>query len=161
MNRIPGCDSSVLRPSTQLKALTKKRLFLDIAPSPKSERLEQAGLQCVFTHVASVYANLLAQTKAKAYEKSSASTEVVWHINMAAISLFRNTSMDAVTSCKIFSSNRLVQDRVENRLAYVIQYNNLVITCYKSIRVRKKLTSRRIYFQVSSSSSSTLMNMPR
>ena len=108
----------------------QKRPFIDIAPSPKSERLEQASLIKVrFSHVASVYANLLAQKKAKAYEKSSAPTGVVWHINMAAVSLFWNTNMAAVTSCEIFSSKRLVKDRVENRLAYVIQYNNLVITC--------------------------------
>ena len=58
------------------------------------------GLFCVFTHVASIYANLLEQKKAFAYEKSSTPTGVVWDTNMAAVSLFWDTNMAAMTSCE-------------------------------------------------------------
>ena len=43
---------------------------------------------CVFTHVASIYANLLEQKNAFTYEKSSTPTGLVWDTNMPAVSLF-------------------------------------------------------------------------
>ena len=49
------------------------------------------GLFCVFTHVASIYANLLEQKKVVAYEKSSTPTGVVWDKNMAAMTSCENT----------------------------------------------------------------------
>ena len=54
----------------------------------------------VFTHVASIYANLLEQKKAFALEKSSTPTGLVWDTNMAAVSLFWDTNMAAVTLCE-------------------------------------------------------------
>ena len=54
----------------------------------------------VFTHVASIYANLLTQKKAFAYERNSTPVGLVWDTNMAAVSLFWDTNMAAVTSCK-------------------------------------------------------------
>ena len=52
----------------------------------------------VFTHVASIYANLLEQKKPFAKEKSSTLRGLVWDTNMAAVSLFWDTNMAAVTS---------------------------------------------------------------
>ena len=57
-------------------------------------------LFCVFTHVASIYANLLEQKKAFPYEKSLTPTGLVWDTNMAAVSLFWDTNMAAMTSCE-------------------------------------------------------------
>ena len=54
----------------------------------------------VFTHVASIYANLLEKKKAFAYEKSTTLRGLVWDTNMAAVSLFWDTNMAAVTSCE-------------------------------------------------------------
>ena len=54
----------------------------------------------VFTHVTSIYANLLEQKKVFALEKSSTPTGLVWDTNMAAVSLFWETNMAAVTSCE-------------------------------------------------------------
>ena len=54
----------------------------------------------VFTHVASIYANLLEQKKALAKEKNATPRGLVWDTNMAAVSLFRDTNMAAVTSCE-------------------------------------------------------------
>ena len=56
-------------------------------------------IEC-FTHVASIYANLLKQKKSFAYERSSIPTGLVWDTNMAAVSLFWDTNMAAVTSCE-------------------------------------------------------------
>ena len=58
------------------------------------------SLFCVFTHVASTYANLLEQKKAFTEEKSSNPTGFVWDTNMAAVSLFWDTNMAAMTSCE-------------------------------------------------------------
>ena len=52
----------------------------------------------VFTHVASICADLLEQKKAFASEKSSTSRGLVWDTNMAAVSLFWDNNMAAVTS---------------------------------------------------------------
>ena len=58
--------------------------------------------QSVFTHVASIYGNLLEQKKVFTYEKSSTPTRLVWNVvwntNMAAVALFWNTNMAAMTS---------------------------------------------------------------
>ena len=48
----------------------------------------------------SIYANLLEQKKAFAYEKSSTPRGLVCDTNMATVSLFRDTNMAAVTSCE-------------------------------------------------------------
>ena len=53
-----------------------------------------------FTHVTSIYRNLLGQNKAFTQEKSSTPTGLVWNTNMAAISLLWNSNMAAVTSCE-------------------------------------------------------------
>ena len=55
-------------------------------------------VSCVFTHVASIYANLLEQKKAFTKEKSSTPTGLVWDTNMAAVSLFWDTNMATMTS---------------------------------------------------------------
>ena len=47
----------------------------------------------VFTHVASIYVNLLEQKKAFAQEISSTPTGLVWDTNTAAVSLFWDTNM--------------------------------------------------------------------
>ena len=57
-------------------------------------------LSSVFTHVASIFANLLGQKRAFTYEKNSTPTGKIWNSNMAAVSLFSNTNMAAVTSCE-------------------------------------------------------------
>ena len=54
----------------------------------------------VFTHVASIYANLLEKKKVFTKEKISTPTELVWNTNMAAVLLFWNTNMAAVTPCE-------------------------------------------------------------
>ena len=56
-------------------------------------------LYSVFTHVASIYTNLL-EKKAFAYEKSTTPRRLVWDTNAAAVSLFWDTSMAAMTSCE-------------------------------------------------------------
>ena len=56
---------------------------------------------CVFTHVASIYANLLEQKKAFTQEKSSTPTGLVWDTKMAVVSLFWDTNMAAMTSCEL------------------------------------------------------------
>ena len=71
------------------------RKCLSLLPS-----LKIIFIQSVFTHVASIYANLLRQKKAFASEKSSTPTGLVWNTNMAAFSLFWKTNMAAVTSCQ-------------------------------------------------------------
>ena len=48
-------------------------------------------LQGVFNPVASIYANLLEQKKAFAYEKSSTLSGLVWDTNMAALTSCENT----------------------------------------------------------------------
>ena len=48
----------------------------------------------------SIYANLLEQKKAFALEKCSTPKGLVWATNMAAVSLFCDTNMDAVTHVK-------------------------------------------------------------
>ena len=53
--------------------------------------------QSVFPHVACIYANLLEQKKAFAWEKSWTPTRLVWDTNMAAVSLFWDT-LNTVTS---------------------------------------------------------------
>ena len=58
-----------------------------------------SGVQSVFIHVASIYANLLERKKALALEKSSTPIRLVWDTNMAAVSLFWDTNM-AVKSCE-------------------------------------------------------------
>ena len=56
---------------------------------------------CVFTHVASIYANLLEQKKAFTVRKEfNILTGLVWDTNMAAVSLFWDTNMAAMTSCE-------------------------------------------------------------
>ena len=50
-------------------------------------------LFCVFTHVASIYANLLEQKKAFTSEKSSTPTGLVWDTNMAAMTSCENTQL--------------------------------------------------------------------
>ena len=50
--------------------------------------------------MASIYANLLEQKKAFAWEKSSTPRGLVWETNMAAVSLFWDTNMAAATSCE-------------------------------------------------------------
>ena len=57
---------------------------------------------CVFTHVASIYANLLEQKKAFTQEKSSTPTGLVWDTKMAVVSLFWDTNVAAMTSCETF-----------------------------------------------------------
>ena len=52
----------------------------------------------IFTHVASIYANLLEQKKAFTREKSSTPRRFSGYTNMATVSLFWNTNMAAVTS---------------------------------------------------------------
>ena len=54
----------------------------------------------VFSHVFSIYANLLERKKAFAWEESSIPTGLVWNTNMVAVSLFWNTNMAPMTSCK-------------------------------------------------------------
>ena len=55
-----------------------------------------------FTHVASIYTNLLEQKLKKAFKlhKSSTPRGLIWDTNMAAVSLFWDTNMVAVTSCE-------------------------------------------------------------
>ena len=62
--------------------------------------MEVSSLESVFTHEASIYANLLEQKKAFAQEKSSTPTGLIWDTNMAALSWFWDTNMAAVTSCE-------------------------------------------------------------
>ena len=51
--------------------------------------------------MASNYENLLEQKRAFTEEKSSVNSHRIgWHANKAAVSLFWNTNMAAVTSCK-------------------------------------------------------------
>ena len=51
--------------------------------------------------MASNYANLLEQKRAFTEEKSSVNSHRIgWHANKAVVSLFWNTNMAAVTSCK-------------------------------------------------------------
>ena len=50
--------------------------------------------------VASTYANLLEQKKAFAKGKNSTPTGLSWYTKMAAVSLFWNTNIAAVTSCE-------------------------------------------------------------
>ena len=57
---------------------------------------------CVFTHVASIYANSLEQKKAFTQEKSSTPTGLVWDTKMAVVSLFWDTNMASMTSCETF-----------------------------------------------------------
>ena len=52
-----------------------------------AKRIEQS----FFTHVASIYANLLEQKKSFALEKSSTSTGLVCDTNMAAVTSCENT----------------------------------------------------------------------
>ena len=58
------------------------------------------SLQSAFTHLASIYANLLEQKKAFTGEKSSTPTGFAGYTNMATVSLFSNTNMAAMTSCE-------------------------------------------------------------
>ena len=48
--------------------------------------------------MASIYASLLEQKDAFAWEKSLTLTELIWDTNMAAVSLFWDTNMAAMTS---------------------------------------------------------------
>ena len=53
-------------------------------------------------HVVPCSANLLEQKKVFTYQKSKEVTDptrLVWHTNMAAVSLFWNANMAAMTSC--------------------------------------------------------------
>ena len=61
-----------------------------------AKRVEQS----VFTHVASIYANLLEQKKSFAYEKSSTPTGLVWDIAWPPFHCFGKSNMAAVTSCE-------------------------------------------------------------
>ena len=79
------------------------RYYLDVfffTEHRKGWKMQRLCQFCVFPHVASIYANLLEQKKAFAYEKSSTPTGLVWDSNMAAVSLFWDTNMAAVTSCE-------------------------------------------------------------
>ena len=57
-------------------------------------------LQSIFTHVASIYANLLEKKKAFSREKSSTPRGFSGYTNMASLSLFWNTNMAAMMSCE-------------------------------------------------------------
>ena len=62
---------------------------------------EYDNVQSVFTHMSSIYANLLElQKNAFVWEKKSPSRGLVWNTNMATVSLFWNANMVAVTSCE-------------------------------------------------------------
>ena len=62
---------------------------------------EYDSIQSVFTHMSSIYANLLElQKNALAREKKSTRRGLLWNTNMAAVSLFWNTNMVTVTSCE-------------------------------------------------------------
>ena len=50
--------------------------------------------------MASIYTNLLEQKKAFTWEKSSTPRGFSLYTDMAAVSLFYNTNMAAVTSCE-------------------------------------------------------------
>ena len=83
-------------------------------------------IEC-FTHVASIYANLLKQKKSFAYERSSIPTGLVWDTNMAAVSLFWDTNMAAVTSCENTLLNRLIHWSL--RLSYKVLRPKLTKQC--------------------------------
>ena len=54
---------------------------------------EYDNVQSVFTHMSSIYANLLElQKNAFAWEKKSTGGGLLWNTNMAAISLFWNVN---------------------------------------------------------------------
>ena len=62
---------------------------------------EYDNIQSVFTHMSSIYANLLELKKnALTREKKSTRRGQLWNTNMAVVSLFWNTNMVAVTSCE-------------------------------------------------------------
>ena len=75
----------------------------DHPPTNKLKTLDYAGdglhldQYSVYTHVTSIYANLLKQKEAFTQEKSSTTSGFVWYTNMAAVLLFWNTNMAAVT----------------------------------------------------------------
>ena len=56
--------------------------------------------------MASIYANLLEQKGAFAYERSSTPTGLVWDTNMAAVLLFWNTHMAVKMILKLTQSAR-------------------------------------------------------
>ena len=59
-------------------------------------RASKGLIYIVFTHVASIYANLVGQKKAFTWEKTSTPRGFSGYNNMAAVSLFWNTNMAAV-----------------------------------------------------------------
>ena len=62
---------------------------------------EYDNIQSVFTHMSSIYANLVElQKNALVREKKSTRGGLLWNINMAAVSLFWNTNMVAAKSCE-------------------------------------------------------------
>ena len=62
---------------------------------------EYDNTQSVFTHMNTIYANLLElQKNALAWEKKSTRRGLLCNTNMAVVSLFWNTNMVAVTSCE-------------------------------------------------------------
>ena len=62
---------------------------------------EYNNVQSLFTHVSSIYANLLKlQKNALAREKKSTRRGLLWNTNMAAVSLFWKINMVTVKSCE-------------------------------------------------------------
>ena len=62
---------------------------------------EYDNVQSVFTHMNSIYANLLElQKNALARGTKSTRRGLLWNTNMAAVSLFWNTNMVVVKSCE-------------------------------------------------------------
>ena len=62
---------------------------------------EYDSVQSLFTHVSSIYANLLEiQKNALAWEKKSTRRRLLCNTNVAAVSLFWNTNMVVVKSCE-------------------------------------------------------------
>ena len=62
---------------------------------------EYDNIQSVFTHMSSIYANLMELRKnGFAWEKKSTRRGLLCNTNMAAVSLFWNTNMVVVNSCE-------------------------------------------------------------